>query len=101
MLCFVVRLDVDRDQGVLDFCLQGLLDAVAYFVCLRDAHPRWHHQMEINKGPSSGMSGSQVMRLDSAAGIRRDQRANASKRAGRDGRIQGAEGNGRPLAEWR
>jgi hypothetical protein len=87
MLCFVVRLEVNRDQGVPDFRLQGLLNAVADIVRLRDGHFVRHHQMQINKGSSSGMSGSQVMCLDSAATIRRGQLANAREGARRDGLV--------------
>ena len=63
----------------LDGLAQRRLDPVADRVRLGDGHLRRHHEVELDEGDLPGEPCPDVVRLDRAVGVRRDQRADAAR----------------------
>jgi|SRR5450631_421780 len=61
MLRPVIGLDMDRDQGIWKFFLNGFFDPVADVVSGIYAHATRHHQMEINEHHATCVPGAKVM----------------------------------------
>ncbi len=77
MLGLVVRLHMDRDQGVLNLRLDRALKPVADIVRRGDAHLAFHHKVEVNECHAAGLARAQIMRFERTIGIGGYDRADA------------------------
>src|SRR5688572_15245735 len=71
-LGFVVWLDMDGDAHAWDLGLQRLLDAVADDVALAHRHVAVDDEVELDEGGAAGNARLQVVHLERALGIGRD-----------------------------
>ena len=70
---------MDGDERIGELGLDGKLQSIANLMRGRDAHAAWHDKMEIDEHHASCVPGAEIMRLDSAIGIGRNDLADASQ----------------------